>query len=225
MKSQSKTKEQAQMSFELPEFTLSQSTSQVIYKRCQTALVVLAICIVANLALRIDFILLNGNVGEISVTEMLQQILLIIASGSFAYLAREKREIKHAALLISAFFGVMFIREMDFWFDKIAHGAWIVPALLVAGSAVFYAIKNGKRTIDQLALILASPHMNLLVIGVMLLLVFSRLFGMGSFWHNVMGDDYVRVVKNIAEEGTELLAYCLIAFASLKTVIGITRKK
>lgn len=207
MKSQSKTKEQTQMSFELPEFTLSQSTSQVIYKRCQTALVVLAICIVANLALRIDFILLNGNVGEISVTEMLQQILLIIASGSFAYLAREKREVKHAALLISAFFGVMFIREMDFWFDKIAHGAWIVPALLVAGSAVFYAIKNGKRTIDQLALILASPHMNLLVTGVMLLLVFSRLFGMGSFWHNVMGDDYVRVVKNIAEEGTELLAY------------------
>ncbi|WP_060981569.1 hypothetical protein [Vibrio splendidus] len=225
MKSQSKTKEQTQMSFELPEFTLSQSTSQVIYKRCQTALVVLAIGIVANLALRIDFVLLNGNVGEISVTEMLQQLLLIIASGSFAYLAREKREVKHAAMLISAFFSVMFIREMDFWFDKIVHGAWVVPALLVAGSAIFYAIKNGKRTIDQLALILASPHMNLLVTGVMLLLVFSRLFGMGSFWHNVMGDDYVRAVKNIAEEGTELLAYCLIAFASLKTVIGITRKK
>ncbi|MDH6017382.1 hypothetical protein [Vibrio splendidus] len=225
MKSQSKTKEQTQMSFELPEFTLSQSTSQVIYKRCQTALVVLAIGIVANLALRIDFVLLNGNVGEVSATEMLQQLLLIVTSGSFAYLAIEKREVKHAALLISAFFAVLFIREMDFWFDKIVHGAWVVPALLVAGSAIFYAIKNGKRTIDQLALILASPHMNLLVTGVMLLLVFSRLFGMGSFWHNVMGDDYVRVVKNIAEEGTELLAYCLIAFASLKTVIGITRKK
>ncbi|UOE82543.1 hypothetical protein LTQ03_17615 [Vibrio splendidus] len=225
MKSQPKTNEQTPMSFELPEFTLSQSTSQVIYKRCQTALVVLAIGIVANLALRIDFVLLNGNVGEISATEMLQQLLLIVTSGSFAYLAREKREVKLAALLISAFFAVLFIREMDFWFDKIVHGAWVVPALLVAGSAIFYAIKNGKRTIDQLALILASPHMNLLVTGVMLLLVFSRLFGMGSFWHNVMGDDYVRVVKNIAEEGTELLAYCLIAFASLKTVIGITRKK
>lgn len=225
MKSQPKKQEKAHMSFELPEFTLSQSTSQVIYKRCQTALVVLAIGIIVNLALRIDFVLFNGSVGEVSVTEMLQQLLLIIASGSFAYLARKKTEVKHAALLISAFFGVMFIREMDFWFDKIVHGAWVVPALLVSGSAIFYAIKNGKRTIDQLALILASPHMNLLVTGVMLLLVFSRLFGMGSFWHNVMGDDYVRVVKNIAEEGTELLAYCLIAFASLKTVLGITRKK
>nr|WP_233090165.1 hypothetical protein [Vibrio sp. IB15] len=213
------------MSYESTEFNVSQSTSQVIYKRCQTALFVLAIGIIANSVLRIDFVLLNGNVGEISVTEMLQQLLLIVSSGSFVYLARKRNEVKNAAVLISAFFAVLFIREMDFWFDKIAHGAWVFPAALVAGSAIFYAVKNGKRTIDQLALILASPHMNLLVTGVMLLLVFSRLFGMGSFWHNVMGDDYVRAVKNIAEEGTELLAYCLIAFASLKTVLGITRKK
>ncbi|MBJ2146151.1 hypothetical protein JC606_07195 [Vibrio sp. IB15] len=225
MKNHSKTEKQIHMSYESTEFNVSQSTSQVIYKRCQTALFVLAIGIIANSVLRIDFVLLNGNVGEISVTEMLQQLLLIVSSGSFVYLARKRNEVKNAAVLISAFFAVLFIREMDFWFDKIAHGAWVFPAALVAGSAIFYAVKNGKRTIDQLALILASPHMNLLVTGVMLLLVFSRLFGMGSFWHNVMGDDYVRAVKNIAEEGTELLAYCLIAFASLKTVLGITRKK
>ena len=225
MKNHSKTEKQIHMSYESTEFNVSQSTSQVIYKCCQTALFVLAIGIIANSVLRIDFVLLNGNVGEISVTEMLQQLLLIVSSGSFVYLARKRNEVKNAAVLISAFFAVLFIREMDFWFDKIAHGAWVFPAALVAGSAIFYAVKNGKRTIDQLALILASPHMNLLVTGVMLLLVFSRLFGMGSFWHNVMGDDYVRAVKNIAEEGTELLAYCLIAFASLKTVLGITRKK
>ena len=225
MKNHSKTEKQIHMSYESTEFNVSQSTSQVIYKRCQTALFVLAIGIIANSVLRIDFVLLNGNVGEISVTEMLQQLLLIVSSGSFVYLARKRNEVKNAAVLISAFFAVLFIREMDFWFDKIAHGAWVFPAALVAGSAIFYAVKNGKRTIDQLALILASPHMDLLVTGVMLLLVFSRLFGMGSFWHNVMGDDYVRAVKNIAEEGTELLAYCLIAFASLKTVLGITRKK
>ena len=225
MKNHSKTEKQIHMSYESTEFNVSQSTSQVIYKRCQTALFVLAIGIVANSVLRIDFVLLNGNVGEFSVTEMLQQLLLIVSSGSFVYLARKRNEVKNAAVLISAFFAVLFIREMDFWFDKLAHGAWVFPAALVAGSAIFYAVKNGKRTIDQLALILASPHMNLLVTGVMLLLVFSRLFGMGSFWHNVMGDDYVRAVKNIAEEGTELLAYCLIAFASLKTVLGITRKK
>lgn len=225
MKIQTKSKEQTQMSLEIPEFNLSQSTSAVIYKRCQTALVVLAIGFIVNLAIRIDFVFLSGRIGENSVTEMLQQFLLIVSSGAFAYLAKKRPEVKHAAMLISAFFAVMFIRELDYWFDMIVHGAWVVPALLVAGSAIFYAIKNGKRTIDQLALILASPHMNMLITGVMLLLVFSRLFGMGSFWHGVMGEHYISNVKTIAEEGTELLAYCLIAFASLKTVIGITRNK
>ncbi|PMH67558.1 hypothetical protein BCU63_07270, partial [Vibrio splendidus] len=181
--------------------------------------------IIVNLAIRIDFVFLNGKIGENSVTEMLQQFLLIVSSGAFAYLAKKRPEVKHAAMLISAFFAVMFIRELDHWFDMITHGAWVYPAILTAGSAIFYALKNGKQTIEQLALILASPHMNLLVTGVMLLLVFSRLFGMGSFWHGVMGEHYIRNVKTIAEEGTELLAYCLIAFASLKTVIGITRKK
>ncbi|MFI3276599.1 hypothetical protein [Vibrio sp.] len=225
MKSQSKTKEQTHMSLELPEFTLSQSTSQVIYKRCQTALVVLAIGIIVNLAIRIDFVYLSGKIGENSITEMLQQLLLLISSGAFAYLAKKRPEVKHAAILISAFFAVMFIRELDYWFDMIFHGAWAYPAIIIAASAIFYAAKNGKRSIDQLALILASPHMNLLVAGVMLLLVFSRLFGMGSFWQGVMGEHYISNVKTIAEEGTELLAYCLIAFASLKTVHGITRKK
>ncbi|MCW0469950.1 hypothetical protein OH492_16340 [Vibrio chagasii] len=69
---------------------------------------------------------------------------------------------------------------MDFWFDKIAHGAWVIPAALVAGSAIFYAIKKRqKRTIDQLAPYFWLLRMNLLVTGVMLLLVFSRLFRYG----------------------------------------------
>ncbi|MEL0606829.1 hypothetical protein [Vibrio echinoideorum] len=225
MKVQSKTKQQNPMSLEFPEFSLSQSTSEVIYKRCQTALVVLAIGIIVNLAIRVDFVLLSGQIGESSVTEMLQQFLLLVSSGAFAYLAKKRPEVNHAAILISAFFAVLFIRELDYWFDMIAHGAWVYPAIIIAGSAIFYAIRNGKQTVDQLALILASPHMNLLVTGVMLLLVFSRLFGMGSFWQGVMGEHYISNVKTIAEEGTELLAYCLIAFASLKTVIGITRKK
>ncbi|WP_434763307.1 hypothetical protein [Vibrio fortis] len=224
MKSQAKNSDQSSMSLEIPEFNISQSTSQVIFKRCQTALIVLAIGIIVNLALRIDYVLIGGELSELSVTEALEQLLLLVSSLSFMYMAKHHSQVKHAAMLMSAFFAVMLIRELDFWFDIIAHGAWVYPAILVAGSAIFYAIKNGKQTLDQIAYILASPHMNLLITGVMLLLVFSRLFGMGSFWHNIMGDNYIREVKIIAEEGTELLAYCLIGFASVKTVNGFRKK-
>ncbi|MDN3616569.1 hypothetical protein ACFFUS_09250 [Vibrio gallaecicus] len=220
----SKSKSSSPLSIALPEFNLSQSTSQVIYKRIQTALVVLTISIVTNLALRVDFMFFNDLPSELSITEMLQQLLLLGCVLSFIHLAKQRAEVKHAALLIAAFFAVMFIRELDHWFDFIFHGAWVYPAVLVAGSAIYYACKNGKQTIEQLGLILASPHMNTLVIGLMLLLVFSRLFGMGSFWQGVMGENYVGDVKNIAEEGTELLSYALIALGSIKTVISLTKK-
>jgi len=48
-------------------------------------------------------------------------------------------------------------------------------------------------------------------------LVFSRLYGMGSFWQHVMGEHYVRDVKNISEEGIELLCYSLIALSAVRT--------
>ena len=50
-----------------------------------------------------------------------------------------------------------------------------------------------------------------------LLLVFSRLYGMGSFWQHVMGEHSVRDVKNISEEGIELLCYSLIALSAVRT--------
>ncbi|WP_299693136.1 hypothetical protein [uncultured Vibrio sp.] len=213
------------MSLELPEFHVSQSTSKIIYKRCQTALVILAIGVIVNVAVRIDSSLLSGRAGESSLTEILQQCLLVVSSVAFFYLAKQRYEIRHAAILISAFFAVLLIRELDHWLDMITHGVWVYPAVLTAAAAIFYAVKNGKQTLDQLAFILRSPHMNLLITSVMLLLVFTRLFGMGSFWQSIMGEHYISNVKTFVEEGTELLAYCLIAFASLITVFGFTKNK
>jgi hypothetical protein len=37
------------------------------------------------------------------------------------------------------------------------------------------------------------------------ILIFSRVFGMGSFWHLVLNEGYVRLAKTTVEEGIELL--------------------
>ncbi|MDF5473975.1 NAD(P)-dependent oxidoreductase, partial [Vibrio parahaemolyticus] len=66
---------------------------------------------------------------------------------------------------------------------------------------------GGKGTVNEMARILQVPHMKLLIGAVVLLLVFSRLYGMGSFWQQVMNESYIRDVKNISEEGMELLCY------------------
>ncbi|MGP8308889.1 hypothetical protein [Vibrio sp. YIC-376] len=45
---------------------------------------------------------------------------------------------------------------------------------------------------------------------------------MGSFWRSVLDASYIREVKNISEEGIELLCYSLIALSAFRTRREIT---
>lgn len=44
-------------------------------------------------------------------------------------------------------------------------------------------------------------------------------------WHQVMGSDFQRIVKNIAEETTELLGYTIIIYAAVNYVFSFNDKK
>ncbi|EGU48910.1 hypothetical protein VII00023_13912 [Vibrio ichthyoenteri ATCC 700023] len=200
----------------LQEFALDKSSSRIILKSFHAALIAIAICLLVNVALRIDYVFLGNTLGEASVTEILELVMLAISSASFFLVAKQRPTLKHAAVLVGSFFLVMFIRENDGWLDHISHGSWIYPALLTTFAAIAYAAKNGKQSFTQLAVILNTPSANLLILGLMMLLVYSRLMGMGDFWKDVMSEHYIRDVKNIVEESTELLAYCIIAYASVK---------
>ncbi len=204
---------------------ITAETKKTIYRHILNALIIVAIGILVNLSIRIDYNIFHEAIGEASVTETLQLIMLAGSAWCFFSLGRKKPQVRHAAYLIASFFVVMMIREMDAWFDMIAHGSWVYPALLVTFVACRYAYKGGKNTVNQMAQILKSRHMNLLVGGVMLLLVFSRLYGMGSFWQSVMSEHYIRDVKNISEETMELLCYCLIALGSAKTRFEMLSKE
>lgn len=201
--------------------SISLQSKKIIYKSALNALIIVAISILVNLSIRADFSYLNAGFGEASITESLQLMMLVISVWAFYSLMRERKDITHAAALISGFFTVLAIREMDVWFDMIFHGAWVLPALTVTAVACIYAYRGGKNTVNEMATILNARHMNILIGGVVLLIVFSRLYGMGHFWHSVMGEHYIREVKNVSEESMELLCYCLIALAAVKTRISM----
>lgn len=177
---------------------------------------VLFIALTANLTLHLDvhFGIIRS---EMSFTENTQLLFIFLTILSFFRLGREHPELRRAVSLIVGFFIVVFIRECDGYLDEIHHGCWIVPALAVTAGAVACAMRDWRSCIRELAEILASPGL-LVVSGVVLLLVYSRLFGMGVFWQSVMTDNYLREVKVIAEEGTELLAYGLIWLSALFTL-------
>lgn len=174
--------------------------------------------------IRFDVLVLNNNIPEQSATEYIEQLLLLGTVFCYAYIGWDSQYHRRAAILVSAFFTCMFIRELDSFFDRyIHHGFWIIPVLIVAVFAIGYALTDRKNTLLNLEKIINSNNFSLLCLGIAILFVFSRLFGMGSFWHQVMGDNFVRIVKNIAEESTELLGYTIIFYASVKYLISYLR--
>ena len=203
---------------------ISDSSKKALYRSSLNALVILAISLLVNLAIRIDFSVLKHGLGETSITEVLQLLMLIVSTTSFYLVLRERKDLSHAATLIFGFLAVLTIREMDAWFDMLFHGAWVLPALVVTITCCAYAFRRHTGTINQMATILDVRHMNTLIGGVVLLVVFSRLYGMGSFWQSVMHEYYVREVKDVSEEAMELLCYCLIALGAVKTRLTLKHK-
>jgi len=175
----------------------------------------IAISFLVILARRADYIWLGNNIGEQSVTEMMQLLMLVIAAISF-YRLISVTSVKGASILVSGFFTVLIIRESDAFLDQIAHGFWVFPALIVTFFSIISAAYN-RLIINGFTQLLRIPSMQVLVCMTFFLLTFSRLYGMGDFWKVVMGDAYIRDVKNISEETIELLFYCLIALNAFKT--------
>lgn len=176
-----------------------------------------------NLVLGID-VRLGCIRSEMSFTENSQLVFILLTILTFVQFWRENPRLKRATALIVGFFCTVFIRECDGFLDVIVHSFWVVPALAVTAVAVIYALREPRRCALGLVKIFLSPGC-FIVCGVILLFGFSRLFGTTAFWKAVMSDAYLRDVKVVAEEGTELLAYGLILLGARMTLKEFRRRR
>lgn len=170
----------------------------------------------------IDVHWLHNFVHETSLTEVAQELMLAVISGCFFIAARRQAERRSAWMLIGGFFLCMLIREMDFAFDALWHGAWAWFALAVALLCLWHAARHLDAAVRGLTHVVTHPGYGMMCAGLLCILVFSRLFGMGSLWQTLMLDGYNRAVKNMVEEGCELLGYGLCLLATLNYMKGIS---
>ena len=167
------------------------------------------------LIVRVDVLVLQNGLFETSITEFTQQTLLFIAVIIFALSAKKDAYCRALFVLVSGFLACMLLREMDYYFDMIAHGAWVYPTTLVALSACIYAFKHPQHLASSAALFKHSrAYINLLT-GLTIILIFSRLFGSGSLWKEVMLDNYQHLYKTVIQEGLELFGYTFIFLGAL----------
>lgn len=155
-----------------------------------------------------------GRIKDASYTENLQETLLILSSAIFIYLAKKKKS--RGLLLVAGFFACMWIREWDAVFDDIFHGAWKYIAIPTAIGFTYFALREGMQKVwDDLAEFMKSKSYDIVVTGLIIVLIVSRLLGNRAIWMLMSGPDFKYVFKTFIEEGVELLGYMIIFTGSM----------
>lgn len=161
---------------------------------------------VALAVIYLDISVFKPEMSEDSNIEMLQEGILIVTVLMYGFMAKKDLSMRPALLLAGGFFACMFIREWDSVFTR--YGLhWLPFALAVTAACIFYAARNLERAVRGMVRFAETQPFMMIMVGVVTILLFSRIFGMSVLWQSLLGDSYERWVKTFAEESLELFGY------------------
>lgn len=175
------------------------------------------------LLLYLDVVWLKNYVEEISLTEISQEIMLVCIIYNLLVCAYKYAATRYSSVLLAGLFACMLIRELDSFLDNVFHGFWIYPALLIALSAIIYAFRYPTDTVNQLINYSRNSTYGYMIVGLLVILIYSRLFGMKIIWQTLLDGGYNRIVKNVVEEGTELFGYSICLVSTLMYRVKLRR--
>lgn len=158
---------------------------------------------------------LNRGFSETGLIELSQSVMLAATAGLYALEAVRRPALRRAMVLVAGFFGCMLIREQDYFLDFISHGCWLWPALALAFGCIAYACTDLRRTIAGLERFVRWKYFPILLIGLVIVLAYSRLFGSSYGWKLLLGDRFVYSMKAGVEESSELLGYLFILASAI----------
>ncbi|WP_067218040.1 hypothetical protein [Marinomonas gallaica] len=153
--------------------------------------------------------------SESSLVERMQDLFTFSSALTFLVCAYFSKPLRQACILLSALMFMMFVRESDSFLDLyVFDGAWQLFVGSILAMTLYYLRHQVKESYYSLKHFSETSSFGFVVSGLVIVLAFSRMFGRTSFWHSLMGDAYVRSVKNVVEEGTELLGYAIVMIAA-----------
>ncbi|PSJ38169.1 hypothetical protein C7I36_14525 [Zobellella taiwanensis] len=166
----------------------------------------------------IDLAWLDNGLSESSLTEGLQALLILCSALMCAHGARVQPERRGFLILVAGFFCCLFIRELDYLFDRLHDGLWQLLALTTTLVSLLAALPHRQGLLPAMARATQSVAFNYVLCGLALLLFFSRVFGTGALWDQVMaslGAEAPHLLKTVVQEGLELCGYGFIFHGSL----------
>ena len=164
----------------------------------------------------------EGYFGELTFTEIGQEVILVLLFVFYILIGREWKEIQPVSNFVGLFFLMAFIREFNFLIDK-----WIYPVLLVVAFGIWLLVRDFKKIKQSCIEFFKVPASQWFLSGLIITLVFSRLMGRSKFWRLLYEEENYRLAKAATEEGIELLGDTLMlisAFEFLLYYMAVKRK-
>lgn len=156
----------------------------------------------------------DGYFGEITFTEIGQEVILFLLFGFFLWFGFQWKEIKPVSILVSLFFLMSFIREFNFLVDK-----WIFPVLAVFALFIWLLIRDFRKIKEATIRFFSVPASGWFLPGLLITFVFSRLFGRSKFWQLLYHDESYRLAKAATEEGLELLGNTIMLIGAIEFLL------
>ena len=178
-------------------------------------LILIILMIVPPLFVWIDFTILKTNLSEYSLTEFTQEFLILTSFVILLSKTYKNRENRGFLILFVGLFMVMFIREGDYFLDKIMNGLWTILAVGSFLISIYIAYKQRNTIIPTLSTYWNTRGFDYLIMGLLIVLIFSRIFGTGDLWRSILKENYIGHYKTAIQEGLELLGYLIIFYGAI----------
>lgn len=165
----------------------------------------------------LDLAVFGNGMSEGNLTEWAQSLLLLFATVQIYRVAGQIAAARAFLLLVAGFLLCMLIREQDGFLDALGKGSWAYLVALVALASLFHAWRAGLPAVVQpMAAFIGSRAYYYLLFALLLVLVFSRLFGSGhTIWQFIPGLENPKHFKNTVQEGIELAGYIFLFLSSV----------
>ena len=164
----------------------------------------------------------DGAYQTTNLTELPQELMLLLASGLLLYAARHPGVGRHLLRASGVFGLICLVREYDNDMAFIAgNDTWLFPAGLLAVYLVYYLWKHFRTVIRDAEALGDTFGFGVWSTGWVLLMVFSRLWGRNDIWRAIMADDFDRTVSRVNEEGLELMCYALILYGTIELISAV----
>lgn len=167
---------------------------------------------------RLETVLLpvEDRFSERGRVEIAQSLLLVLTVAALVFKAVRDEAQRALAVCLALAFSILLIRENDQAFERwFMDGAWKYFAAVCFALLLAWFFRHRREVIDQFLDFARGSAFGLLL-GGMLALAFSRFLGSSRIWVPLMGDAYLPIVKDTAQEGGELGALVVLFLATVE---------